>query len=64
MFAEVTLETILVKVRFQTEYFLCYLLILAFNSLKLLLSLIKVQALCFELNGGHGLTFDEVSAPW
>ena len=57
MLAEVPLEAIFVQVRFQAEYFLCNFLVLPLDSFKLSLSLIKVQALCFELDIGNRVAF-------
>ncbi len=48
--AEVTAEAFLVKVRFKAENFLCDFLIFSLDPLQFSLSLVKVQALCFEFN--------------
>ena len=57
MLAEVFAESILVQVRLETEYFLGNLLVLSLNPFQLSLSLIEMQALRFELNVGHRVTF-------
>ena len=52
MLGEVFLEAIFVQVRFQAENLLCNFLVLPLDPLQLGLPLIKVQALCFELDIG------------
>jgi len=52
---EVLAEPIFVQVRFQAENLLGYFLVFALDSLQLGLPLVKVQALCFELEIGNGL---------
>ena len=48
--AEVTAEAFLVQIRFKAENFLCDFLIFSLYPLQFSLSLVKVQALCFEFN--------------
>ena len=57
MLLEIFLEAVFFQIRFQTEDLLCYFLVFSLDPLQLRLALIEVQALCFEINTGHGLTF-------
>ena len=56
MVGEISRKGVLVQIRLQAEYFLCNLLVFSLDSLKLSLTLVKVEALCFELNIGDGVT--------
>ena len=53
---EVFLEPILFQIRFQAEDLLGNLLVFALNSFQFCLTLIEMQALCFEVNAGLRLT--------
>ena len=58
---EVFSETVLVQIGFQAENLLCDFLILTLDALQLSLSLIEVQALCFELDIGDGVALAEAA---
>lgn len=59
MLLEVSFESIFVQIRFKAEDLLGYFLVFTLNALQLCLSLVKMQALCFELKIGDGMALDE-----
>jgi len=59
---EVLLERVFVEVGLEGEYFLRNLLVLALDAFQLSFSLVKVQALRFELNVRNRVALAEPAA--
>ena len=57
MLIEVFLEGVFVQVGLQSKNFFRYFLVFALDPLEFSLPLVEMQALCFELDIGDGVTF-------